>query len=154
MEKNIIVLFLILNFLPLTAKNNLTEAEEVSLTFNEMSHYIDATVQFYTALHAYKQKNHDQIPKITCKFCPQRALPCDELLVKIQARAIDKAIAQASIADKIRRKMLTIYHEVTQLINTSPENNIRKFMAKIARKEKIPCEACQKTDWIAKGIGT
>jgi len=153
MKKIIGVIFplcLMLSCLSLSAKNNVTEVEQVALTFNELSHYFNAALQFYTAQSAFSQKYNTNIPEISCKFCPKRSLPCDELIVKIQAKAMDKAIgAEASIANEARKKMLAIYHEITQLLFLGCVDDIRNFMAKIAQQESIPCEDCQKVEWQA-----
>jgi hypothetical protein len=153
MKKIIGVIFsfcLILSYLSLSAKNNVTEVEQVALTFNELSHYFNATLQFYAAQSAFNQKYKTNIPEITCEFCPKRSLPCDELIVKIQAKAMDKAIgAEDTMANEVREKMLAIYHEITQLLFLGSMDDIRNFMAKIAQQEAIPCEDCQRVAWKA-----
>ncbi len=99
------------------------------------------------------KKYRISIPEITCKFCPKRSLPCDELIVKVQAKAMDKAIgAKESIANEARKKMLTIYDEITKLLCTGSIDDIRKFMVKIAQDGAIPCEDCQKFEWTSKGV--
>ena len=62
---------------------------------------------------------------------------------------MDKAVGEKdSIANKARKKMLTTYHKITQLLCVASIDDIRKFMAKIAQEEAIPCEDCKKINWI------
>jgi|GEM_PF-4997519 len=138
---------------PASVKKQPSEIEQVASVFNEISYYFGSTLQFYMALKCFSQKYNTNTPEITCKFCPSRPLPCDELLVKIQTKAIDKAIgANDPIANEARKKMLTIYEEITKLLYSESIDNIRKFMAKAAQEEEIQCEDCQKNAWMAVGI--
>jgi len=131
----------------------LTETEEVILSFNEVAYYFEAAFKFYAVLGIFSQKYTTNTPEITCRYCPKRSLPCDELIVKIQAKAMDKAIgAKDSIANEARKNMLSIYHEITQLLYMGSLDDIRKFMAKIAQEKEVLCEDCQKFEWQAVGV--
>lgn len=133
--------------------SSLTESELVIAVFNELAHYFDATVKFCIALNAFEQNHKVEIPEITCKYCPQRALPCDELINKIKAKAMEKAVCdKTSVAEAVRKKMLDIYQEITNLLSIGNIDNLRKFMAKIAQEKAIPCEGCQKVEWVARGV--
>lgn len=156
MKKNVgIFLIFSLMICPLSfsAKNELTQMQEVVVSFNEVGHYFGACLLFYAALNDFSQKNNTSIPEITCKLCPQTALPCDQLIVKVQAKAMDKAIgAEDSIANEARKKMLSIYDEITKQLCVASLDDIRKFMAKVAQEEEIACEDCQKFEWQALGV--
>jgi hypothetical protein len=94
-----------------------------------------------------------EMPEITCKYCPQRTLSCDELICKIKARTMKKAVCdKTSVAEELRKKMLNIYKEITNLLVIGNIDNIRKFMAKIAQEAVIPCEGCQKVEWVALSV--
>ncbi len=135
------------------ASINPTEMEQVALTFKELAYYFGAAVPFHAVLRAFDQKNFMNPAEITCKFCPTRSLPCGELIVKVQAKAMDKAIgAQVSISDEVRKKMLAEYHEITKLLCIGSIDDIRKFMAKLAQDNIIPCEDCQRSDWQSTGV--
>lgn len=148
-----LVFGLMMGFVCPSVKKQPTEIEQVALTVNELSLYFGATLQFYMALKSFSKKYNTKTPEITCKFCPARSLPCDELIVKVQAKAIDKAIgAKASVASETRKKMLTTYDEITNLISFGSLDDIRGLMAKIAQEEAIPCEGCQRVEWRAIGV--
>lgn len=142
----------------LTAEKDLTaqdlaDIEEVALTFKEAGYYFGASMPFYAALGAFNQKNGKNPAEITCKFCPKRSLPCSELIVKVQAKAIGKAKkAKDCIANETRKKMLATYDEITKLLCLGSIDDVRKFMANVAQEEEIPCEGCKKVEWKAEGI--
>lgn len=156
MKKNIgicLVFSLIIYSLSLTAKihlrdKNLADLNEVALTFKELAYYIGASIPFYAALGSFDQKNAMSPAEIMCKFCPKRSLPCGELIVKVQAKAIEEAIgAEDSVANEVRKKMLALYYEITKILCIGSIDDVRNLMIKIAKNEKIPCEDCQKSDW-------
>jgi hypothetical protein len=139
--------------LPNTQESAMTEGEQLAAVLNELSYYFNATIQFYSALKVFEQNYNVETPEVTCKYCPQRALPCDELINKTKARAMKKAIFEkTSIAEMVHKKMLAIYQEITDLLSIGNMENIRKFMAKIAQEEAIPCEGCQKVEWTDAGV--
>jgi hypothetical protein len=146
---NIFLLVLLpLSTVNLSAKNNMTEMEQVVATFNELSNYFAASVQFHLALREFQRQHDVKASEITCKYCPKRIMPCDELIVKVQAKAMDAAIgAETCAADEVRKKMLTIYEGITQLLHLGSIDDVKKIMVKIAQDEAIPCEDCQRCEW-------
>ncbi len=131
-------------------KNDLTDIQEAAASFNEIGHYFGAILRFYTALDMFSKNNNVKTPEIICKFCPEKSLPCDQLMVKVQAKAMDKSIgANDSVANKVRKKMLLIYDDITLLLYKGPFNDVEKCMVKIAQEGNIPCEGCHKVKWQA-----
>lgn len=162
MKKNIsiiLVFTLIIYSSILTAQKKLTEKDladiqEVTLVFKEAAYYFPTMFQFYAALQPVSQTFTDT-PAINCKFCLKRSLLCDELIVKVQAKAMEKVKgASDSVINETRKKMLSIYHEITQLLPIGSLDDIRKFMAKIAQEEGVPCEDCKKVEWIVEDVST
>src|SRR5205823_2665061 len=97
-------------------EKDLVDIQEATLIFKENAYYFNTMFQFYAALQPVSQ-TFTNTPAINCKFCLKRSLLCDELIVKVQAKAIEKTIkSEDSIANEIRKKMLSIYHEITQLL--------------------------------------
>lgn len=126
---------------------DLADIQEATLIFKETAYYFDTMFQFYAALRPISQ-TFTNTPAINCKFCLKRSLLCDELIVKVQAKSVEKAIkSESCIGDQIRKKMLSIYHDIMQLLLIGSLDDIRTFMAKIAQDEKIPCEDCKKVEW-------
>lgn len=139
--------------LNLAAKNELSDLQTVAQTVKELGYYFGSTLQFHAALTIFSQKNNAIIPDITCMFCPKRSLPCDELLVKIQAKSIDKSISKSnSEAHEIRKNLLAIYEEITNMLYAESLDSIRACMVRIARDGEIQCEDCQKIAWTTLGV--
>ncbi len=133
----------------LTAKNELSDLFAVVQTAQELSYYFDSTLRLHIALAAFKQKNNTSIPEIMCTFCSKRSLPCDELLIKVQAKAIDVSIAQNNTGSyDIRKKMLSIYDEIINMLYTGTLDTIKIHMMCIAQENQIQCEDCQSIAWI------
>lgn len=136
----------------LTAQKELTDKDladiqEAKLIFKETAYYFPTMFQFYGALQPISQTFIDT-PAINCKVCLKRSLHCDELIVKVQAKAIEKTIkSEDSIANEIRKQMLSMYYEITQLLKMGSLDDIRKFMTKLAQEQEISCEDCKKVEW-------
>jgi len=161
MKNNMGIVFifsLMICSLSVTAKTTLTDRDladlnEVALTFKELTYYFESSIPFYAALISFDQENSMNPAEITCKFCPKRSLPCGDLIVKVQAKAMEKAIgAKDFVADEVRKKMLATYHEITKLLCIGSVDDVRNLMTKIAQDETIPCEDCQRSDWQAIGV--
>lgn len=134
-------------------KNELSDLQTVVQMVKELSYYFDSTLKLHAALTIFGQKNNTVIPEITCFSCPKRSLPCDELLVKVQAKAMDKSVSKNNAeSDEIRKKMLSIYDEIINVLYTEPLDAIRACMARIALDSEIQCEDCQKVEWTTLGI--
>ena len=153
-NKNQFIFFVLLvSLTSFSAYAKPTEMEYVALTFKEIAYYFGASIPFYAALGSFDQQNPANLAEITCTVCPQRSLPCGELIVKVQAKAIDTVIdANNSVISEVRKKMLAIYYEITTLLYIGSIDDIRKCMTKIAQEETIPCEGCQRSDWQAVGV--
>lgn len=139
---------LMISTLSSAVNTKLTEIEQVALTFKELAYYLGASVPFYAALQDFNQNNPTSPAEISCKFCPRRSLPCGELIVKVQAKAMDQAIgAEDTVAGEVRKKMLATYYELTKLLCIGSVNDVKNFMIKTAQNETIPCEDCKRSEW-------
>lgn len=149
-----IVFFLFLNLFtsciqPFSKKVFDNNMYAITNAFSELGYYFEATLKFYTALELFKQKNNTTLyPEIICNNCRKRALSCDELIIKIKAKALRETYDAQSIKTiEIRKKTLLVLDKMTELICSNNMYDIKIFMAKFAQESCISCEGCQKVEW-------